>query len=43
MSRLAGKAKETKDKLIELSYSAYTVEDFLETVSHTGFPLNFQS
>jgi len=31
LDKLTVKAKETKDKLIELSYSAYTVEDFLET------------
>jgi len=31
LDQLTEKAKETRDKLIEFSYSAYTVEDFLET------------
>jgi len=31
LEKLSLKAKETKDKLIELGYSSYTVEDFLET------------
>jgi len=31
LEKLSEKAVSTKDKLIELAYSAYTVEDFLET------------
>jgi len=31
LEKLSLQAKETKDKLINLGYSAYTVEDFLET------------
>ena len=33
ITRISEKAKNTKDKLIEIGYPAYTVEDFQETVS----------